>query len=105
MSTTHLSRRYERLAAVLGITLITVLPGCIGQWEPITIIVVAKEIQPRWDSRVIGLQTGPSGRVVEIRQEQIVYEYWVKDIGGRWHQVSQREWQAAQLGEPFDLRP
>lgn len=90
-------------AVVLGLA----LAGCrtLGG-EPATIVVADKKMQPRWESRVVGITTSPAtGRPVELRREEIVHEYWVKGTDGRWYRIGRPDWDAATIGEPLAIRP
>ena len=88
----------------VSVALATLLAGCSLAGTPTTIVVIDKDIQLRWESRVIGLQTGGgNNRVVEVRRNEIVRVYWLKDVDGRWYRVDLREFQAARLGQPLEI--
>ena len=83
------------------------LAGCRTVGGEVTSIVVAdKKIQPRWESRVVGITASPvTGRVVELRREEIVHEYWVKGTDGHWYRIGRPDWDAAAIGASLEIRP
>lgn len=90
---------------LLRILLVLLLAGCgsVGV-TPTTIVVAAKEERPRWESEFRGVRTTPSPeRVVEVRRETLVHEYWVKGTDGRWYLVDEATWRAAEVGEPLTI--
>ena len=95
-------RLMTRLVVPL-LALALLVAGCASS-GPTTIMVIDKEVRAVWDDRIIGYQTSPvTNRVVEVRSNQIIREYWVKDIDGKWHRVSARDWYVARPGLPLDL--
>lgn len=74
--------------------------GCaVLTCHPTTVVVAAKDVQVRLDSRVVGLRTDALNRVTEVRREAIVRDYWIKDTEGRWYPVSRDTWESAAVGE------
>jgi hypothetical protein len=73
--------------------------GCAGvACVPVTVVVEAKEERPRLRTETRGVRTDATGHVVEERRDVVVPEYWVRGRDGRWYDVSEAEWQAAEPG-------
>ena len=54
-------------------------------------------------TEVHGLRTDSTGRVLEDRREVIVPEFWVLGGDGRWYEVSEADWRAAEPGHALSL--
>ena len=94
-------RTFVALLLVAGLA----LGGCATTplCAPVTITVAAKEQRTRMHSELQGLRTTETGRVVEVYRDVFVREYWLKDAQGRWDQVSEAAWRAAEVGRPAEV--
>ena len=83
----------------LGLGACATAPTC----TPVEIVVAAKEQRTRLRTEPGGLQTSQTGQVREIQRETFVREYWLKDAQGRWDQVTETAWKAAEVGRPAEV--
>ena len=74
-------------------------PAC----SPHMISVAAKERRPRISLESGALTSTPTGQVREALRESFVHEYWLRDSEGRWVQVSEATWTAAEPGERVQI--
>jgi hypothetical protein len=84
------------------------LAGCasLGADIPASIVVADKDRRTRWDTTVLGQRRSPvTGRVEDIRREDMLDEYWVKATDGRWYRVSKEDWDRAVVGQAMPVRP
>jgi len=96
-------RPLTTLAASL---LALVTAGCATVCRPVTIEVDRKDERSRLVSEFRGIRTSEvSGRVIEVREDRIVHEYWLRDKEGRWHQVSESVWRAVTVGGRTEVCP
>jgi hypothetical protein len=78
--------------------------GCAGvACVPTSVVVERKEERRELRTEVRGMRTGPTGAVIQDRREVIVPEYWMLGRDGRWYQLSEREWRAAEPGQPLSF--
>ncbi len=83
------------------------LAGCASMAPDASrsIVVADKETRTRWETKVIGQRQSPiTGRVQDIRREDVLDEYWVKDSEGRWYRIPKEDWQRAVVGESIEIR-
>lgn len=92
-----------RLVRALALVLLT---GCGSvALAPTTIVVAAKEERARLGSEFRGVRTTPAPeRVVEVRRETLVHDYWVKSTDGEWYLVDEATWRAAEVGKSLTIR-
>ena len=88
--------------ALLAIALVG---GCAGMaCAPAAVVVERKEERARVRTETRGVRTDAgSGRVAEERRDVAVPEYWVLGRDGRWYDVSEAEFQAAEPGRALSL--
>jgi len=80
------------------------LAGCASAaCVPATVVVERKEERRGLRSEFRGMRTSPTGAVVQEQREVVVPEYWVLGRDGRWYQLGQSEWQAAEPGRAISL--
>jgi hypothetical protein len=87
---------------------LALVAGCasLGGDMPASIVVADKDRRTRWDTTVLGQRRSPvTGRVEEIRREDLLDEYWLKATDGRWYRVSKDDWARAVVGQTMPLRP
>jgi hypothetical protein len=95
-----MSRR--RLAGLSALVLL--VNACASvPCRPVQVVVDRKEERSRLRSEVRGLRTDPTGRVVEERRDVIVPEFWVRGADGRWYDVGEAEWRAAEPGSTLTV--
>jgi len=70
---------------------------------PATVVVERKDERKELRSELRGMRTSPTGAVVADRREVLVPEYWVLGTDGRWYQLGQSEWQAAEPGSTVSV--
>ena len=70
---------------------------------PATVVVERKEERRGLRSEFRGMRTSPTGAVVQEQREVVVPEYWVLGTDGRWYQLGQSEWQAAEPGSTVSV--
>jgi hypothetical protein len=94
--------RRRPLAPVLGLAALAA--GCASApCAPVSVVVERKEERPRVQTEVHGLRTDSTGRVLEDRRDVIVPEFWVLAGDGRWYEVSEADWRAAEPGRALSL--
>jgi len=94
--------RPARLAPLLAAA--ALVHGCASvACTPTSIVVERKEERPRLRTESRGVRTDATGRVVEERRDVVVPEYWVRGQDGRWYDVSEAEWRAAEPGRAVSL--
>ena len=80
--------------------------GCASAaCAPASVVVERKEERKEMRSEFRGMRTSPTGAVVPDRREVIVPEYWVLGRDGRWYELSESAWQAAEPGQTVSLCP
>lgn len=92
----------------IPVVVVMLVTGCaaLRQETPASIVVADKEQRTRWETTVIGQRRSPvTGRVQDIRREDLLDEYWVKDTTGHWYRVPKDDWQRAVVGQPLELHP
>jgi hypothetical protein len=94
--------RLGPLASVLAAA--ALLQGCASfACTPVSVLVEGKEERPRLRTESHGIRTDATGRIVEDRRDVMVPEYWVRGQDGRWYDVSEADWKAAEPGRPLSL--
>lgn len=89
------------VSAILALLLV----GC-AESMPATIVVADKDVQLRLNNDPVTVWTDPrTGRVRDVRREEIYREYWVKDTDSRWYRIPREDWETARVGQPLVLRP
>ena len=84
--------------------LLMVLSGCAAlTCTPITIEVASKDTRTRMVSEFRGVTNDETGRVVDVRKEKLVPEYWVADRQGHSYLVTEEQWRDAQPGQPLTV--
>lgn len=89
---------------------LTAIPALLlvacAETTPATVVVADKDVQVRLDTDPVGVWTDPrTGRVREVRREEIYREYWVKGTDGTWYRIPREDWETATVGQPLVLRP
>ncbi|HTO13956.1 MAG TPA: hypothetical protein VMQ51_20450 [Candidatus Binatia bacterium] len=78
--------------------------GCASvACTPASVVVERKEERKELRSEFRGMRTSPSGALVEDRREVIVPEYWMLGRDGRWYQLTESQWRAAEPGQTLSL--
>lgn len=90
---------------LLTVAFVLVIAGCATA-SPRTIVVAAKDVQARFESRDVGYTDSPlTRRTVPVVRDEIVRTYWVKGTDGTWYPIEKSTWEAAKVGEPLEIRP
>jgi hypothetical protein len=78
--------------------------GCAAvTCTPASVVVERKDERKELRSEFRGMRTGPTGAVVEDRRDVIVPQYWVLGRDGRWYQLTESDWRAAEPGQPVSV--
>lgn len=92
------------IGVVMGLTILLGVGGCaVFTCEPRSVLVAKKEERSRAELVPRGFRTTETGRVEEIRELEVVREYWIRSEDGMWHRVTAEQFQAAEIGRPMDL--
>jgi hypothetical protein len=98
-------RVLERVARALAGVVLLAPAGCatLAPCPKTAVVVAQKEERTRMEERRGAPRVTATG-TIEDRVELVpVREYWVRDRGGGWHRVSDREYAAAAPGQSIDV--
>jgi hypothetical protein len=92
------------LVPAAGLALALSASGCaVFACDAHSVLVATKEERPRLELVHRGFRTTATGRLEELRELEVVREYWVRADDGTWHRVSAQQFEAAEVGRPIDL--
>ena len=98
----------ERLAreVALGVGVALVAAACatgpIKACEKQTIVVAQKEARTRVDVRRT-TRTTATGGIEEVSEPVSLREYWARTDSGRWHQITEAEFEAVVPGQRIEV--
>lgn len=70
-----------------------------------TVVVVAKDVQLRRNDDIVTYRPDPAtGRIQEVRRDEIYRVYWVKGDDGTWYRVPREDWERTKIGERLQIR-
>src|SRR5262245_12731112 len=72
--------------------------------HPLTVTVVDKKEQARFETAPGAIRTTETGRIEEdVRQSKTVREYWVRSPEGTWYRVPLEQYRKAEIGRELEI--